>query len=50
MFYHTDANEHLYLTKWKKNESGRIDLAFAGETDYSVSLYPNGTIGSVPTA
>lgn len=50
MFYHTDANENLYLTKWKKSEAGRIDLAFAGEPDYSVSLYPNGTIGSVPTA
>ena len=49
VFYSTDANEHLYLTKWKKNESGRIDLAFAGKTNYSVSLYPNGTIGSVPT-
>lgn len=50
VFYNTDAHEYLYLTKWKKNESGQIDLAFAGETDYSVSLYPNGTIGSVPAA
>ena len=48
VFYHTDTHEHLYLTKWKKNESGRIDLAFAEEPHYSISLYPNGTIGSVP--
>ena len=50
VFYHTDAHEHLYLTKWRENESGRIDLAFAGENEYSISLYPNGTIGSVPIA
>lgn len=50
VFYDTDANEHLYLTKWKKDESGRIDLAFAGKNKYSVSLYTNGTIGAVPAA
>lgn len=44
VLYTTDGNEYLYLTKWKKVSSGRIDLAFAGD-DYSVSLFPDGTIG-----
>lgn len=43
----TVTNEYLYLTKWTKKTSGRIDLAFAGE-NYSVSLNTDGTIGSKP--
>ena len=40
----TVDNEYLYLTKWAKVSSGRIDLAFAGDA-YSVSLNTDGTIG-----
>ena len=47
VLYKTDSNEHLYLTKWTKHSSGRIDLAFAGE-NYSVSLRTDGTIGKKP--
>ena len=47
VLYTTDGNEYLYLTKWKKVSSGRIDLAFAGEL-YSVSLRTDGTIGKTP--
>ena len=47
VLYKTDGNEYLYLTKWNKRSSGRIDLAFAGE-DYSVSLKTDGTIGKKP--
>ena len=43
VLYTTDGNEYLYLTRWKKVSSGRIDLAFAGD-DYSVSLLTDGTI------
>lgn len=41
---HGADNEYLYLTRWKKVSSGRIDLAFAGD-NYSVSLLTDGTIG-----
>ena len=44
VLYTTDGNEFLYLTKWTKKPSGRIDLAFAGD-NYSVSLRTDGTIG-----
>ena len=47
VLYTTDGNEYLYLTKWKKVSSGRIDLAFAGDV-YSVSLNTDGTIGKKP--
>ena len=47
VLYTTDGNEYLYLTKWTKHSSGRIDLAFAGE-NYSVSLRTDGTIGKKP--
>ena len=47
VLYTTDGNEYLYLTRWKKVSSGRIDLAFAGD-DYSVSLLTDGTIGKKP--
>lgn len=47
VLYKIDGNEYLYLTKWAKVSSGRIDLAFAGE-DYSISLLTDGTIGKKP--
>ena len=47
VLYTTDGNQYLYLTKWTKLSSGRIDLAFAGEA-YSVSLNTDGTIGKKP--
>ena len=47
VLYKTDSNEYLYLTKWAKISSGRIDLAFAGDV-YSVSLKTDGTIGKKP--
>ena len=47
VLYTTDGNEYLYLTKWTKHSSGRIDLAFAGDV-YSVSLNTDGTIGKKP--
>lgn len=47
VLYTTDGNQYLYLTKWRKLSSGRIDLAFAGE-NYSVSLNTDGTIGKKP--
>ena len=47
VLYTTDGNQYLYLTKWTKHSSGRIDLAFAGE-NYSVSLLTDGTIGKKP--
>ena len=43
-------NEYFYLRKWKKDSSGRIDLAFSGETYDEMSLYPDGTIGWSPVA
>lgn len=48
VLHKTVEKEYRYLTKWKKDSSGRIDLAFAGEVDYSVSLYTGGTIGGAP--
>ena len=47
VLYTTDGNEYLYLTKWAKVSSGRIDLAFAGDV-YTVSLNTDGTIGKKP--
>ena len=47
VLHETVNNEYLYLTKWTKNTSGRIDLAFAGD-NYSVSLNTDGTIGNMP--
>ena len=47
VLYTTDGNEYLYLTRWAKHSSGRIDLAFAGG-NYSVSLNTDGTIGKKP--
>lgn len=47
VLYKTDSNEYLYLTKWAKVSSGRIDLAFEGDV-YSVSLLTDGTIGKKP--
>lgn len=47
VLYTTDSNEYLYLTKWTKTTSGRIDLTFAGDV-YSVSLKTDGTIGKKP--
>ena len=49
VLHETVANEYLYLTKWTKTTSGRIDLAFAGD-DYSVSLNTDGTIGNKPAS
>ena len=43
VLHKTVENEYLYLTKWKKATSGKINLAFAGD-DYSVSLNTDGTI------
>lgn len=45
--FHASSNEYQYLTKWKKQASGRIDLALAGG-NYGVSLYTDGTIGKTP--
>ena len=47
VFYTTDGNEYLYLTRWKKLSSGTIDLAFAGK-NYSVRLNTDGTIVNTP--
>ena len=49
VLHDTVNNEYLYLTKWTKSPSGRIDLAFAGK-NYSVSLLTDGTIGKTPQA
>ena len=49
VLHETVNNEYLYLTKWTKTPSGRIDLAFAGKS-YSVSLLTDGTIGKTPQA
>ena len=43
VLHKTVENEYLYLTKWAKRSSGKIDLAFAGE-DYSATLNTDGTI------
>ena len=50
VMHNTVENECLYLRKWKKDSSGRIDLAFSGETYHEISLYPDGTIGWSPVA
>lgn len=47
VLHKTVENEYLYLTKWAKESSGKIDLAFAGD-DYSVSLNTDGTIVKKP--
>lgn len=49
VFHASSSNEYQYLTKWKKQASGRIDLALAGG-NYGVSLYTDGTIGKTPTS
>ena len=49
VFWEPEENTYSYLMKWKKVSSGRIDLAFAGDV-YSVSLFPDGTIGKKPPA
>lgn len=41
-------NKYEYLTRWATVKSGRIDLAFAGESGYTVSLFPDGTIWTTP--
>ena len=45
VLHQTVDNQYLYLTKWAKNSSGTIDLAFAGE-NYSITLNTDGTIVS----
>lgn len=47
VLYTTDGNEYLYLTRWQKLSSGKINLAFAGK-DYSVRLNTDGTIVKKP--
>ena len=42
-WYFPTNNECFYLTKWKKQSDGSVDLFF-GVNAYSVSLLPNGTI------
>lgn len=51
VLHNTVENEYLYLTKWQKHPSGRIDLDFAGGDSSggsSVSLRTDGTIGLTP--
>ena len=43
-------NEYLYLTKWNKQSSGRIDLFFNGDKRDSISLYTDGVIAHTPVA
>ena len=43
-------NEYLYLTKWNKQSSGRIDLFFNGDKRDSISLYTDGVIAPTPVA
>ena len=40
-------NKYCYLTEWRM-KGERIDLAFAGNNSYTVSLFPDGTIGTTP--
>ena len=50
IFHRVSSNEYFYLTKWRKQSSGRIDLNFAGDGisgGTSVSLRTDGTIGGV---
>lgn len=49
VLYRTDDNQYIYLTKWTKLSSGRIDLDFV-KPDYSVSLKTDGTIGKKPVS
>ena len=42
LYFPTD-NARYYLTKWKKQSDGSVDLSF-GVNAYSVSLLPDGTI------
>ena len=44
----SSGNAYYYLTKWKKQASGRIDLDFAAGDGYFVSLHTDGTIGKTP--
>ena len=43
VLYFPTNNECFYLTKWKKQSDGSVDLSFATNAHY-VSLLPNGTI------
>ena len=43
VLYFPTNNECFYLTKWKKQSDGSVDLSFAVNA-YSVSLLPDGTI------
>lgn len=43
VLHKTVENEYLYLSKWAKKSSGKIDLAFS-EQDYSATLNTDGTI------
>ena len=43
VLHKTFDNQYLYLTKWAKIPSGKIDLAFGGN-DYSATLNTDGTI------
>lgn len=47
VLYLLNENEYLYLMKWKKNSSGRIDLFFNGESR-GISLLTDGTMGPTP--
>ena len=47
VLYLLNENEYLYLMKWKKNSSGRIDLFF-NEKNIAISLLTDGTIGPTP--
>ena len=49
VLHDVSKNEYLYLTKWNKQSSGRIDLFFNGERN-SISLLTDGTIGPTPVA
>lgn len=47
VLYLLNENEYLYLMKWKKNSSGRIDLFFNGESR-GISLLTDGTMRPTP--
>ena len=47
VLHKTFDNQYLYLTKWAKQPSNKIDLAFAGE-DYSATMNTDGTIVQKP--
>ena len=42
------SDKYYYFTKWEKQASGRIDLAFAAGDSHFVSLYTDGTIRKTP--